>query len=65
MLLGKAAEKKVEAQRVAGTKPSLPLSQYAATYIDSMYGDAKVWEEGGKLRIARGPAFDGELEHWH
>jgi hypothetical protein len=30
-----------------------------------MYGDAVVRESNGKLTLSRGPAFNGELEHWH
>jgi len=53
------------AQRVAGTKPSLPLDQYAGVYADSMYGEASVRVENGALRVTYGTMFDGELEHWH
>ena len=56
---------RVLAQRIPNTKPSLPLSRYAGTYVDSMYGEAVVREQGGGLAIAMGPAFDGTLEHWH
>jgi CubicO group peptidase (beta-lactamase class C family) len=62
---GREAQKRLEAQRVSGTKPSLPLSQYVGTYADSMYGDARIREEGGKLVVTRGPGFVGDLEHWH
>jgi CubicO group peptidase (beta-lactamase class C family) len=62
----KEAEQKRLAQRVAGTKPSLPLDGYAGVYSDSMYGDAKVRLENGTLRLSYGTSFvDGELEHWH
>jgi len=60
-----AAQKKVEAQRVANTKPTLALDQYAGTYADSMYGDAVIKLENGKLHATLGKAFDGDLEHWH
>jgi len=59
------AQKKQEAQRVSGTKPSLGLDEYAGTYSDSMYGDAKVRVENGALHATLGAAFDGTLEHWH
>jgi len=62
---GKETQKKVEAERVSGTKPSLPLRDYAGTYVDSMYGETKVSEKDGKLFVTRSPAFEGELEHWH
>ncbi len=59
------AQKKREAERVPNTKPSLPLAQYAGVYVDSMYGEIRVRADSAKLRIDRGPAFQGELEHWH
>jgi hypothetical protein len=59
------AQKKREAERVANTKPSLPIEQYAGVYADSMYGEIRVRADSGKLKIDRGPAFQGELEHWH
>lgn len=63
--LARETLKKIEAQRVANTRPSLPLAQYAGVYVDSMYGEVRVRTAGGKLRVDRGPAFQGELEHWH
>ena len=51
--------------RVPNTKPSLPLSEYVGTYVDSLYGTAKVTEENGKLHFAFGPTWRGPLEHWH
>ena len=62
-----AETKKVEAARVADTKPSLPLSAYAGAYGGPMYGDAKVTEENGRLvvRLLPSPAYVGDLEHWH
>jgi hypothetical protein len=63
--LAKEAEQKRLAQRVAGTKPSQPLDKYVGTYSDSMYGDARVRLESGKLQMSYGTSFDGELEHWH
>lgn len=55
----------VEAARVRGTRPSLPLERYAGTYADSMYGKAEVTREGAKLVLRVGPSFTGDLEHWH
>jgi CubicO group peptidase (beta-lactamase class C family) len=63
---GKAAEKKRNDERVKDTKPSLALDKYAGTYQDEMYGDVKVeQDESGKLLARYGPAFMGDLEHWH
>ena len=65
MAIAAGAEKKKEAERVKGTSPSLELKKYAATYNSEMYGDVKVAEENGKLTARYGPAFAGDLEHWH
>ena len=62
---GKEAAAKVEAARVANTRPSLSLDKYAGTYADSMYGEAVVREQNGRLTIRYGPVFEGDLEHWH
>jgi CubicO group peptidase (beta-lactamase class C family) len=62
---GKEAMANIEKARKQGTKPSLPLSEYAGTYTDSMYGELKVANQGNALRVVYGPAFDGTLEHWH
>ena len=62
----KEAEK--EAALVAGTNPSLELSEYTGTYTDKMYGDAEVVMEGKNLRVTFLPTkrlFTGTLEHWH
>jgi hypothetical protein len=61
----KEAEQKRLAQRVLNTKPSLSLDKYTGVYADSMYGDVKVTDENGALRLKYGTAFDGTLEHWH
>ena len=65
----RAAEerKKIEAARVANTKPSLALKDYAGTYTGELYGDATVTEENGKLvlRLKPSPNFTADLEHWH
>jgi CubicO group peptidase (beta-lactamase class C family) len=63
---GKAAEKKQNDERLKDTRPSLALDKYAGTYQDEMYGDVKVaQDESGKLVVRYGPAFTGDLEHWH
>jgi hypothetical protein len=60
-----AAEQKVNAARVAGTEPSLPLAAYSGTYSDPLYGEAVVSVEGSQLRLQYGGAYAGRLEHWH
>jgi CubicO group peptidase (beta-lactamase class C family) len=65
MAANKETETRRLAQRMSGTKPSLSLEKYAGVYADSMYGEAKVIAENGRLRATYGTMFDGELEHWH
>ena len=61
------ARQKVDAARVANTKPSLAIGAYAGTYSDKLYGDVVISEEGGRLvmRFAPAPNFVADLEHWH
>jgi CubicO group peptidase (beta-lactamase class C family) len=54
--------------RVPNTTPSLSLAAYAGLYRDTMYGDAEVADENGKLRLTLLPArelFSAPLEHFH
>lgn len=61
------AMKRVDATRVAGTRPTLKLADYAGTYGDKLYGDITVSEENGRLvmRFLPSPRFVADLEHWH
>lgn len=61
----KAAEKKIEDERVKGTTPSLALEKYAGTYQNEVYGETKFVFKDGKLISEFGPNFKGDLEHWH
>lgn len=56
-----------DSTRVAGTRPSLALDQYAGTYEHRVYGTTVVSVSAGRLRIATGtaPHGSGELEHFH
>lgn len=54
-----------DARRVRGTRTSLPLTRYAGTYSDSLYGAAKVRVEGGHLVLDLSPKLVGDLSHWH
>lgn len=62
----KAAEAKLVAARVQGTKPSLDVARYAGKYQDKMYGDLSLTQENGKLvlRFSHSPSFTADLEHW-
>lgn len=59
--------KKADGARVANARPSLPMSGYAGTYSDDLYGAINITEEGGRLvmRFSRSPNFVADLEHWH
>lgn len=56
-----------EKAHVTGTKPSIPIDQYAGTYVADVYGNITVKKEGDKLRIyfEHSKRFDATLEHWH
>lgn len=58
---------RVEKARLAGTKPSLPLEQYAGRYVSTLYGDATVAIEQGTLvlRLVPNPDMVADLTHWH
>ena len=59
--------KEIEAARVTGTHPSLPLRSYSGTYENEVYGTATVEEKEGKLvvRLNTTPSAIGDLQHWH
>ncbi|HEU4993321.1 MAG TPA: serine hydrolase [Gemmatimonadaceae bacterium] len=61
---GLAAQKRVEQQRITGTRPSLPLEKYAGTYTDSLYGTRVVMFENGNLRLRYSPTSAATLTHW-
>ena len=55
------------AARVLKTKPSAPISGYAGSYADKIYGDATIAEANGVLTLTFQPAKDlltGTLGHW-
>ncbi|HVF40122.1 MAG TPA: serine hydrolase [Gemmatimonadaceae bacterium] len=58
-------KRELEAKRVKGSRPSLPLDRYAGIYEDSLYGRAKVTMQKGKLVLEMAPKMTGDLEHWH
>ena len=60
-----AIEAKVRQVQVPGTKPSLPLQQYAGRYGGQVYGDATVTLENGSLvlRLLANPHFVADLTH--
>ncbi|HUR99519.1 MAG TPA: serine hydrolase [Pyrinomonadaceae bacterium] len=62
-----AERQKVDTARIANTKPSLAVANYAGTYADKLYGDVVIAEENGKLvmRFGASPNFVADLEHWN
>lgn len=56
---------KTDSMRVRGTQPSHTLAQFAGRYVDSLYGEMTVAEEGGRLVLRFGAWAVADLEHWH
>jgi CubicO group peptidase (beta-lactamase class C family) len=52
------------AGHVAGAQSSVPLSAFAGTYADSLYGEMTVTFKDGRLELARGD-IRGPLEYWN
>lgn len=62
-----SARAAADARRVAGTRPSLPLGSYAGRYAHPAWGDLRIDERDGQLRLQLGAGAQnaGPLEHWH
>jgi hypothetical protein len=60
----KAAADRAVSERPKDTHPSVPLDRYVGHYVNEMYGDVNVANEGGHLVLRFGTAFAGDLEHW-
>ncbi|HUR92868.1 MAG TPA: serine hydrolase [Gemmatimonadaceae bacterium] len=58
-------ERKLAADRIGGTRPSLALERYAGTYSDSLYGQISIRLEGTKLVADAGASWMGDVAHWH
>ena len=58
-------EERLQASRIEGTEPSLPLDAYTGTYTEAVSGDTGVRLEDGHLVFAYNPRHLGDLEHWH
>ncbi|HEX8367615.1 MAG TPA: serine hydrolase [Pyrinomonadaceae bacterium] len=59
-------EKKLEAERIKNTNPSLALNNYAGVYENELYGKIFFAEENGRLvvRLSHSPTYIGDLRHW-
>ena len=58
-------EERLQASRIEGTEPSLPLEAYAGTYTEAVSGETAVRLEDGHLVFDYNPRHLGDLEHWH
>jgi CubicO group peptidase (beta-lactamase class C family) len=58
-------EERLQASRIAGTGPSLPLEAYTGTYTEAVSGGTRVRLEDGHLVFDYNPRHLGDLEHWH
>jgi CubicO group peptidase (beta-lactamase class C family) len=58
-------EETLQAARIPGTSPSLPLEAYTGTYSEAASGEARVSLEDGDLVFDYNPRHLGDLEHWH
>ena len=59
-----SVSKAMEAAHVAAGAAPLPLSAYAGTFTDSLYGKATVALKNGKLELSHGD-WSGPLEYWN
>jgi hypothetical protein len=59
-----AEERELEASRLRGTKPALPLKAYAGTYSHDAIGDVNVRFDSGSLTLTS-PTLAWTMEHWH
>jgi CubicO group peptidase (beta-lactamase class C family) len=60
-------KQKIESARVTGTRPSRELHDYSGTYENTLYGQARVEQDDGKLvlHLMAHPDSPGDLDHWH
>jgi len=56
---------RLEGLRVQGTRPSLPLADYAGTYSDPLYGSVDVSVVGQALQLTLNKVETATLEHWN
>jgi len=54
----------VQAGQRAKAEPPVPLADFVGTYVDSLYGEAIVTMENGRLQLKHGD-WRGPLEYWN
>jgi CubicO group peptidase (beta-lactamase class C family) len=67
-IVDKEKEAAMNASQIQDTKPSLPLSAYAGTYLDPKYGKVTLTLDKKKelsFQFAPTALFHGTLSHWH
>jgi CubicO group peptidase (beta-lactamase class C family) len=62
---GEREEKKQEATRVTGTKPSQPIANYEGTYTSPLYGELVVTVKDNSLLINMNYIAKATLDHWN
>lgn len=62
---GEEAQKKRDAERIENTNPSLPLVEYAGSYLDTLYGKITVSVKDDQLVININDKMKANLSHWH
>jgi CubicO group peptidase (beta-lactamase class C family) len=60
-----ARERELQAERVQGTTPSLPIDSYVGNYWHPAVGKLTLSEEKGTLVLRFPGDFAGDVEHWH
>jgi CubicO group peptidase (beta-lactamase class C family) len=61
----KAAEKKKDAIRQAGTRPSHPIGEYPGDYEHPGYGPLRIEAGAGNDLVVHINGIEAPLEHWH
>jgi hypothetical protein len=63
----RAKKQEIESARVSGTRPSREPHDYSGTYENTLYGQARIEQDGGKLvlHLMAHPDSPGDLDHWH
>lgn len=61
----KKQEAAIDAKRVKGTHPTLPLGRYAGNYQNDVYGKIKVEVEKEHLVLKFSSMLTGDMEHWN
>lgn len=61
----KEKEKEFESKRLEGTKPTLPLDEYAGKYLSPVFGELIITREGDRLTAVANNFLKATFSHWH